>query len=348
MKYLCLMIIFVVSLVAENLPEVVILATGGTIAGTHKDRSATVGYKAASLPIEDLLNSVPEIHNIAKIRGRQVFQIASENMDIEYWCTLAEIVRSEIAKPSVAGIVITHGTDTIEETAYFLNLVIDTHKPIVIVGSMRPATAYSADGPLNLLNAVHVASSMKARDFGVLVVMNDCILDARNVRKSHTTRVETFRSGNFGQIGTIISGDIHFYQAPLHRHTYKSIFNNISLSSDLYPNVEIAYCYAGTPAAMVDNMIERGAKGIVFACVGDGSLSIKFRACLPQWKKQAVLIRSTRIADGAVIRNGEVNDDECGTIPSDTLSPCKSRILLRLCLAKGLSFEQITQCFMEY
>ena len=328
-----------------ELPEVVVFATGGTIAGTHADKSATVGYQVATLPVETLLNAVPEINKFARLRGIQVFQIASENLTMPDWFKLASDIQKELDKKDVAGAVVTHGTDTLEETAYFLHLTLNSDKPVVLVGAMRPATAYSADGPLNLLNAAAVAAAPEARGLGVLVVMNDSIYGARDVRKGNTVRPDSFHAGNFGLLGTAISGKVEIYNRSAKLHTTRSIFQGLTPKGEI-PRVDIIYCYGGTTADQLEDAIQRGSKGIVFACTGNGSLNTSLRPVVKKLTARGIpVVRATRVADGPVVRNGEVNDDEYKTIPAGTLSPQKARILLTLCLMKGLDQKAITKCF---
>lgn len=345
---ICLILMAGSASAAARLPEVVILATGGTIAGSHADRSATVGYKPAALPVNSLIDAVPELRNVADVRGEQVFQIASENMDFPQWFTLAEAVRKEVARRNVAGVVITHGTDTLEETAWFLNLTVNTDKPIVLVGAMRPATAMSADGPLNLLDAVTVAASPQARGMGVLVVMNGSIFGARDVRKGHTVRPDAFRGGDLGMLGHVIGGKTTFLLKSLRRHTASSEFARMRGDGDI-PRVDIIYGYGGTPTAMLESGAVGGAKGFVVACTGDGSLSTALRPSVRKLVEGGVpVVRATRIADGPVVRNGEVNDDEFGTIPAGTISPQKARILLVLALMRKMRPEEIARLFDIY
>ena len=187
----------------KTLPTVVILATGGTIAGSGATSTTTVGYKAATVPVQALIDAVPELKKIANVRGEQVFQIASQNMTNDYWLKLAKRVNDLLQQPEVSGIVVTHGTDTLEETAYFLNLVSKSEKPVVIVGAMRPSTALSADGPINLYNAVLIAGSKEAVGKGVLVCLNDQINAARDVTKTNTSTADTFKSPELGMLGYI-------------------------------------------------------------------------------------------------------------------------------------------------
>ena len=203
---------------AAHLPNVVILATGGTIAGTGATSTTTVGYTAAKVGVDDLIKAVPELKQVANVTGEQVFQIASENMSNEHWLTLAKRVNTLLAKPDVDGIVITHGTDTIEETAYFLDLVVKSRKPVVVVGAMRPSTAISADGPINLYNAVALAGSKEAVGKGVLVALNDQINAEREVTKTNTVSADTFKATELGFLGYMLDGKPRFYRASLRKH----------------------------------------------------------------------------------------------------------------------------------
>lgn len=187
-------------------PNVYILATGGTIAGSAASNTQMTGYKAGALGVQTLLNAVPEIQKVANCMGEQIASIGSESMTVEIWLKLANRINELLARKDVDGIVITHGTDTLEETAYFLNLVVKSDKPVVIVGAMRPATAISADGPVNILNAVTLAADESARNRGVMIAMNDNINGARDVQKSNTLRVDTFVSPELGYLGYFEGG----------------------------------------------------------------------------------------------------------------------------------------------
>jgi L-asparaginase len=258
-----------------KLANVVILATGGTIAGTGATAATTVGYAAAKVGVEQLIEAVPELKKVAHVRGEQVFQIASENMTNEHWLKLAKRVSALIAEPDVDGIVITHGTDTIEETAYFLNLVIKSKKPIVIVGAMRPATAISADGPINIYNAVNLAGSQEAVGQGVLVALNDQINSARDVTKVNTSTTDTFRAPELGMLGYIQGGKPYFYRLPARKHTVDAEFDVTNLDS--LPKVDIVYGYANVSRVPLDALVAAGAKGIIHAGVGKAACSTRSR-----------------------------------------------------------------------
>jgi L-asparaginase type II len=327
---------------AEEVPEVVILATGGTIAGAG-DSSISSSYKAAKLPIEKLLNSVPEIHALAEISGEQVAQVASQAITTKIWLELARRVEHHLSRPAVAGIVITHGTDTMEETAYFLDLVIDSDKPIVLVGSMRPPTSLSSDGARNLYNAVAVAASPDARRYGALIVMNDSILSARDATKSNTTAVNTFVARGKGPVGHVELGKPTFYQPAGRRH---SPFNIGAIKS--LPSVDIVYGYANASPTPVNALVAGGSKGVVYAGVGNGNLFPAVETALAKARKSGVIVvRSTRVGSGHVLRNAEVDDDALDFIVADDLSPQKARILLMLALTKTSDSKRIQEWYFD-
>jgi L-asparaginase type II len=332
---------------APKLANVSILATGGTIAGTGASSTTTVGYTAATVGIETLIKAVPEITRVANVTGEQVFQIASENMGNEHWLTLARRVNTLLAQASVDGIVITHGTDTLEETAYFLNLVVKSRKPVVLVGSMRPSTALSADGPINLYNAVLLAASTEAAGKGVLVAMNDQIHAARDVTKTNTSTTDTFKATELGMLGYIQGGKPYFYRQMLRKHTVDTEFDIARLES--LPQVDIAYAYANVGPVAVEALVAAGAKGLVHAGVGNGSLPAKVKPALQAARAKGVLIvRASRVGQGIVARIGEANDDQLDFVVADTLSPQKARILLMLALTRTNSSSDIQRMFYTY
>ncbi|WP_312516512.1 type II asparaginase [Massilia sp.] len=330
-----------------KLPKVTILATGGTIAGTGATSTTTVGYTAATVGVQSLIAAVPEMSKVANVTGEQVFQIASENISNEEWLTLAKRVNVLLGQSNVDGIVITHGTDTLEETAYFLNLVVKSRKPVVVVGSMRPSTALSADGPINLYNAVRLAGDPAAAGHGVLVAMNDQIHAARDVTKSNTTTADTFRTAELGMIGVIQGGKPFFYRDVTRKHTVDTEFDIAKL--DALPQVDVAYAYANVGPVAVNALVAAGAKGLVHAGVGNGSLPANTKPALVAARdKGVVIVRSSRVGQGIVARNGEANDDQLDFVVADTLSPQKARILLMLALTKTSSTKEIQRMFYTY
>ena len=330
-----------------RLSNVMILATGGTIAGTGATSTTTVGYTAATVGVERLIAAVPELAKVASVKGEQVFQIASENMNNDYWLVLAKRVNVLLARADVDGIVITHGTDTLEETAYFLDLVVKSRKPVVLVGAMRPSTALSADGPINLYNAVLLAASTDAIGKGVLVVMNDQIQAARDVTKTNTSTLDSFKTTELGLLGYIQGSKPYFYRTSSRKHTADSEFDIANLNS--LPQVDIVYGYANMGPVALDAFVAAGAKGIIHAGVGDGSLASRVTPSLKSARQKGiVIVRASRVGQGIVARNGEANDDELDFVVSDTLNPQKARILLMLALTKTSNSKHIQQMFYAY
>ena len=331
----------------EKLPNIVILATGGTIAGVAGHTTKTVGYTSAAITVEALIEMVPEIGEIANISGKQIIQISSQDMNNDIWLELGIKVNELLSNPDVDGVVITHGTDTMEETAYYLHLVVNSEKPVVLVGAMRPSTAMSADGPNNLYNAVVLAGSKSARRKGVLVVMNDTIYSAREVTKSSTFLTDAFQAPGLGALGHIQSNVAHFYKEPMELHTVKSRFSTVELNS--LPKVDIAYGYANVTRVAIDAFISSGAQGIIYAGTGNGSLTGEVtKALCDARKKGIIIVRSSRVGSGLVARNGEVNDDEFDFIVSNTLNPQKARVLLLLALTQTTDTKEIQQIFYDY
>jgi L-asparaginase len=256
-------------------------------------------------------------------------------------------VNELLAMPDVDGIVITHGTDTIEETAYFLNLVVKSKKPVVLTAAMRPSTALSADGPLNFYNAVAVAANKDAAGRGVLVVINDWIHGASSLTKTSTTAVQTFLSPLRGLVGTVAYGETEFYRGPVGKSTVESEFSLEGVTA--LPRVDIIMAYENMDGKIIDAAVAAGAKGVVIAGVGNGNMTAAALEALgAQSKKGIVCVRSTRVATGRVGRNVEVDDDKLGLIASDDLNPQKSRVLLRLALLKQRSLTDMQRLFQEY
>lgn len=330
----------------KDLPNVVILATGGTIAGSAES-GTQAGYTSGQVGIETMISAVPGIEELANVTGEQLSNVGSQDMSVEIWLKLANRINELLSSDDVDGIVITHGTDTQEETAFFLNLVVKSDKPVVTTGSMRPSTAVSAEGPLNLYNAVAVAADTKAKGHGVLVVMNDQIHSAHGVTKTNTTSVQTFMSPMHGLTGAVIYGRHEFYSEPHGIHGKESEFSVDGVTE--LPRVDIIYAGVDTPADLIDFSIKAGAKGIVIAGVGNGNMNAAtLAACKKAAESGIVVVRSTRVPTGYVLRNAEVNDDENSTIASDELNAQKSRVLLMLALLKDRSLDDIQKLFYTY
>jgi L-asparaginase len=331
---------------AQTKPNIVILATGGTIAGAAASGTQSA-YTSGAVTIDAMLKAVPGIEKLANIKGEQISNVGSQDMSFEILLKTAKRINELLSTSAVDGIVITHGTDTMEESAFFLNLTVKSDKPVVMVGSMRPSTAVSADGPLNLYNAVAVAGDPQAKDRGVLVVMNDQIHAAHSLTKTSTTSVQTFMSPIRGVVGVTAYGKDDWYNSPPWKHTSESEFDISNVTK--LPRVDIVFADEDMEPDLIDASVNAGAKGIVIAGVGNGNMNkVSVEAAGRAVKKGVVVVRSSRVTTGMVDRNVEVNDDELGFIASDELNPQKSRILLSLALLKPRSPSEIQQLFRTY
>jgi L-asparaginase len=333
---------------AWALPKIKVLATGGTIAGAQATQ-ADAGYKSGTFSVDDLIKAVPQMTNVAVLSGEQVANIGSQTMNHEVWLKLAARVNEILKSPDTDGVVITHGTDTMEETGYFLSLVVNSDKPVVLVGSMRPATAISADGPINLYNGVALAGNPEAKGRGPLIVLNDTIHYAREAQKMHTTRMDTFQSPNRGIAGMMNTGKAFFYSAHTVRHTTRSEFSLDGLTVANLPRVEVVYSYANLGGELVDALVAQGVQGIVLAGVGDGNSTDAAIAALEKAAKQGVaVVRCSRTGAGVVDRNVEINDDKLGFIAGMELNAQKARILLMLALTKTGDVKKLQEYFYQY
>lgn len=331
---------------AQQLPRVIILATGGTIAGTGAS-AERAGYTAGKIPIDELVGAIPAVKKIANISGEQISSIGSQDMTIDIWKKLAVRANEIFDKNEADGIVITHGTDTQEETGYFLDLLISSDKPVVLTGSMRPATAISADGPKNLYDAITVAISPKSKGRGVMISFNEGIFDAREVMKLSTTKVNAFGSPNTGPIGQVYDGKVEFYQSSMREVNVKTPFE-VKADTKL-PRVDIVYMYADAPADMIDLLISKKVDGIVIAGVGNGNFNKAYMDAVKRAVAAGIIVcRASRTPSGRVVLEDEINDEELGTIVSDDLTPQKARILLMLGLTKTKDKKQLQQYFFKY
>ena len=327
-------------------PNIMILATGGTIAGAAAT-GTQAGYTSGAVGIDTMVAGVPGITDLATIKGEQISNVGSQDMSFQILLTVAKRINELAKSAAVDGFVITHGTDTMEESAFFLNLTVKTDKPVVMVGSMRPSTAVSADGPLNLYNAVGVAADPQAKGRGVLVVMNDWIHAAHSLTKTSTTAVQTFMSPVRGLVGTANYGKNDFYTTPQWKHTTQTEFDIAQVTQ--IPRVDLIMAYLDMPGDPIDAAVAAGAKGIVIAGVGNGNMTkAAVTAAANAVKKGVVVVRSSRVTTGNVGRNVELNDDQLGFIASDELNPQKSRILLSLALLKPHTPAQLQEMFRVY
>ncbi len=331
-------------------PVVWVLATGGTISGGGASPTSLTEYRAGTFSGEELVAAVPDLARHATIRVEQVTNVGSPNITFDDWRSLARRIDEIFSnEPDTAGVVITHGTNTLEETAYFLNLTVRHARPVVLVGAQRPATAISADGPLNLLNAVRTAASPEARGKGVLVVLNDQINAARDVTKTSTYRLETFSSRDLGLLGYVDGDRVAFYRAPSRRHTADSEFDLAGVTA--FPRVDIVYSYVEANPVLIQALIEDGVDGIVLAGTGAGGMSRREREALERVTTlpadaRPIIVRSNRVGSGRVLPR--TPDGELRMIAGDTLNPQKARILLMLALARTRDLDEIRRMFREY
>ncbi|KAE8161452.1 Asparaginase/glutaminase [Aspergillus tamarii] len=323
-----------------TLPNVTIFATGGTIAGSSDDNTATTGYKAGAVGIQTLIDAVPEMLNVANVAGVQVTNVGSPDITSDILLRLSKQINEVVCNdPTMAGAVVTHGTDTLEESAFFLDATVNCRKPVVIVGAMRPSTAISADGPLNLLQSVTVATSPKAQDRGALIVMNDRIVSAFYASKTNANTVDTFKAIEMGNLGEVVSNKPYFFYPPV-QPTGKTEVDIQNITS--IPRVDILYSYEDMHNDTLYSAIQNGAKGIVIAGSGAGSVSTTFSAAIEDitTKHSIPIVASTRTG------NGEVpSSDESNQIASGYLNPAKARVLLGLLLAEGKGVEETRAVF---
>ena len=319
-----------------SLPTIAILATGGTIAGSADDAGSAARYRAGAVPIDQLLAaSKLGLERLANVRAEQVAQIDSKDLTFEVWEKLVARIRHWIDVERVDGVVITHGTDTLEETAMLLHLTQQTDTPIVLTAAMRPSTSLSADGPLNLLNAVRLAASPSARGRGVLVALNQRVHAARDVQKGHTYAVEAFVSPDTGALGFVLDTQVQFQRAA-QRVTAEEVLPMPPTGQ--WPWVEVIASYAEPDARVVDALVAAGVQGLVIAATGAGSIHANLEAALNRASQQGVFVlRSTRTGAGVV----PAQPGEERWASSGSLNPYKARVLLTLLLASGRAQAEV-------
>lgn len=325
-----------------------VIGTGGTIVGTAAS-SVEQTYQPSTLSVANVIEKMPELQNLGNhIEIVDLFRVNSEDLTDEHWLKLARCINQLLANDNAKGVVVTHGTDTLEETAYFLNLVIKSDKPVVIVGAMRPATSLSADGPMNLYNAMAIVHAPDSNNRGVMVILNDTIFDARNVTKTNTTQPNTFASPNGGPIGHVYCGKVTFERKVTRKHTRETPFD-ISQIEQL-PKVNILYGHAGMDGCLMEALAQQKPAGIVYAGVGDGNLHATVKAKLKYLNDRGIIVvRSSRTGSGYVtLTNDDFPATPSGTISANNLNPQKARILLMLTLTQSHRLEDIHQNYMRY
>ena len=326
--------------------KIAVIGTGGTIVSSGANATQMTGYSITDADIHTIMTALPELNDIAEIATFSVFNIGSSNIKLSNWLELVCLI-NKLSKENFDGFVVTHGTDTMEETAYFLDLTVKCDKPVVMVGAMRPSTSMSADGPFNLYNAVVTAADKASANRGVLVVMNDTVLDGRDVTKTNTTDVATFKSVNYGPLGYIHNGKIDYQRTPARKHTSDTPFD-ISKLNEL-PKVGIVYNYANASDLPAKALVDAGYDGIVSAGVGNGNLyKSVFDTLATAAKNGTAVVRSSRVPTGATTQDAEVDDAKYGFVASGTLNPQKARVLLQLALTQTKDPQQIQQIFNQY
>ena len=331
-----------------------VIGTGGTIAGSAPTATQTVGYRAGVVAVSQLVDNLPGSADIAELRTSQPFSIGSQHMTSSNWLALASLVRDAQADPAIDGVVVTHGTDTMEETAFFLDVVTAAGKPVVMTGAMRPATALSADGPANLLAACRFACDPGAAGRGVLVAFGERAFAAASVAKAHTLRTDAFVARDDAAVGELVAQTVHWrHPAPdAESRAGRRALAGIALPDPL-PRVALILQHVDCDPAVVDWQVARGARGIVVAGSGNGMLPDPMRAALAQASRGGcIVVRASRVAAGPEVRNAEAEpgdrDDALGFVASGYVAPLKARILLQCCLAAGLSGREIQQQFDRY
>jgi len=330
---------------ASALPRIVVVATGGTIAGSAASATDTTGYRAATSGVDDLLAAVPQAHDLARLTGQQFASIDSSDVTDQVLLALARHVDALLASPDVDGVVVTHGTDTLEESAYFLHLVLDSQKPVVFTGAMRPASALSADGPLNFYAAVAAASAPASFGQGVLVVLNDEIHSARDVSKSTSLRVDSFASA-YGPLGVVVGGRVLYYRALARPHTSATEFHLDRI--ERLPTAGIVYAHSGIDDSIGALLEAADYAVVVHAGFGNGTVSTRVIEPFEAARRAGTLIvRATRTGSGHVTAVG-ASADANGWVSVDDQNPQRARILACLALTTTHDPHEIQRIFDTY
>ncbi len=326
-------------------PNIVVIGTGGTIAGQGKAASNTSAYMCSVLTIDDVLSAIPEASLVANLRAEQLLQTGSENFSDQHLLAISKRVSALLAQDDVHGAVIAHGTDTIEETAYFLHLTLKSPKPVVVVGSMRPPSAMSSDAALNLYDAIAVAAHPSSTGMGTLVVANDEIHTARDVVKSNSFKLEAFRSP-YGPLGYVLEGRPRYYRHPARAHTLATPWSAATLAS--LPRVDIVYAYAALERETVSATAAH-AQGLIFAGTGNGNVPAHLVEPLREAARCGVhVVRASRTGSGIVLHNGAQPDGRYGWLAVDDQVPSKARILLMLALTQSRDLRALQAVFERY
>lgn len=320
--------------------KIAIIATGGTIAGTGRPGKAGA-YKAGELPVSSILASIPHADQLADLELIDICAIDSNDITMDHYASIKSHVEAMNADPEIDGIVITTGTDTMEESAFLLNLTLDVCKPVIITGAMRPATAVSADGPMNLYQAIALACHPHASRLGVVSVLSNTIYSGRDLEKSNSIKTDAFRPGGFGALGYMQDDHVHILQMPYGPHTYKSPYVSVDLKH--LPRVEIFYIHQQADPELLDYMVHT-YDGVIIAGTGSGNYSKDIQRVIENAPEECMIVRSSRLPDGVVFDSSEFDPNQ-RTIPAYRLSPHKSRLLLMLAGSVSRDPEFIRTCF---
>jgi L-asparaginase len=334
---------------AQTKPRVYVIGTGGSISFVGRERTDFINYSydRKHFTIQELLDRVPEVNQIAEIRAEQFLNLGSTDVLPSHWLGLAQRINEIFTEdPQAAGVAITHGTATLEETAYFLNLTVKSDRPVVVTGSMRPPTGIGTDADMNIIDCVRVAAAPQSRGRGVLTVLNNQIQAARDVTKTNSYRLETFRSNDVGLLGYADSDEeVVFYRDTTRAHTLNTEFDVAELAE--LPRVDIALAYGGADGLVVEALANAGVSGIVAAGLGSGGSPPAMAAALKNAIGRGVkVVIATQAGSGRVMRTRRFTED--GYIVADNLSPRKARILLMLALTKTADNEEIQRMMMAY
>ncbi len=323
-----------------------VLALGGTIAGSSQN-ATDASYKAGDVSVQTLLDKIPNLEQIAHLKIKQIANIGSQELDNATLLKLAKECKKAVDKKKIDGVLVLHGSDTLEESAYFVNLVVQTKKPIVFTASMRSGGALSSDKDMNIFNALSVATNKKARKKGVLVVLNDEIHHAREISKTNTTALNAFSSPNSGKIGSVNFGNVRFCFKSVKLHTFKSVFDISNIN--FLPHVDIVYSHFNDTSAFVRTSMSIGSKGIICAGLGNGNIYPKTLNTLHEASKKGVIVlRSSRVGSGIVSQKAEIDDETYGFLTSFDLNPQKARVLLQVLLCHEIKKDNMQKYFFKY
>lgn len=330
---------------SQKKPHIFIIATGGTIASKPLSATDATGYSEIGFDADALIDAIPGIRDEYDLSAEQIFEIGSCRMEDRHLLALSKRVNGVLADPDVDGVVITHGTDTMEETAFFLHLTVKSRKPVVLTGAMRPAGMISADGPMNLLCAIRAAGCRESNGKGVMIAFENRLWPARDVTKMSTYHTDAFRCPENGPLGTVID-KVRYDYLPARPHTASSEFDVANL--DRLPRVQIVYQHVDAISSLLKCAVEEKPDGIVLACVGNGTVPPDLKESLLPSPLRPQIVRASRVTSGFISPCGNVDDAEYQLIPSGGFNPQKARILLQLALTKTRDYAELCAIFDRY